>query len=433
MTDLQLDQLIEAVSVAGQIASGAKRAVVAAHTTDRRLALTLSRHKRAGSQTVIRNRTEWSEADDDFLRRQLGTLTLDEIASRLGRSWTAVKIRQTRELHITAPTKQAHVMTSSMAAYGLGLDGHAVVKLIERGLLPGRVWPYKRGRRCLIIDRVALAAFAVNPLNWIYFTPEKINRCGGPRSTRRTQKYDAGLAEWFEKLRALVLRRKALWPDEWWTPRQVGDFHGTTHMMVNNAIHDGRLPAIKWGNWHILRSDAMAIQRIVAWSGKGGTGQDHRYVSPLADAFMVLAMAVGLSGPTVGAMMGQGDRQAEARFGALRRRGRLAWIVRHHKLPVEINRRGELLADWKPLAWRFPRLARAMRRLRAGEDLSRGELLIARSVLSAWAKFFARTKEHQVIVKSLRNVSKRQTHHFREIVRRMRAAGIDPYRKLGTK
>lgn len=425
---MALDQLIESVSVAGQIAAGAKRAVVAAHTTDRRLALTLSRAQRSDGKGAKRNTTVWSQADDDFLRANLGRLTLDEIARRLGRTWAAVKIRQTRELHLTAPTKQPHVLTSNMVAYGLGRDVHAIVKMIERGILPGRKWPYKHGRRCFIVDRVALAAFAVNPLNWIYFDPEQINRSGELRRDTRRQKYDAGIADWFEKLRALVLRRKALWADEWWTPGQVGEYHGTTHMNVNNAIHDGALPAVKWGNWHILRSDAVAVRQIIAWSGKGGTGQDHTYHSPASDAFLVLAAAAGESYGGIGALMGQTDRWVEYRLRTLRRRGRLPWIVRHHKLPVHFNRHGDMLADWKALGSRLPHLVRAMRRLRSGCELAQRELLTVRSVLRTWALFFERNQAQREMARGLKNMGKRQACHFREIVRQLRAMGIDPYR-----
>lgn len=422
---MDLDQLIESAAVTGQLQTGALRAKVAAHTSNRRLALTLKR----GAKVHIKA-DHWSQADDEFLAANWGRLTLEQLAVHFGRSVAALKVRVTRDLRLKAPTKRPEIVTANMAAFGLGIDVHSMVKLIENGIVPGRLFPYQRGRRCFLIERQALAVFATNPLNWIYFRPENIGRSNELRRDRRTQKYDDGICHWFEQLRTLVLRRKALWNDEWWTPKQVGDFHGTTHMNVNNVIHDGLLPAVKWGNWHILRSDAVAIKRIIAWSGKGGPAQDHTYHSPAADAFMVLAAAVGESSRAIEAMQGCAFRNIEYRLRRLGRLGRLPWIGRHQHLPILFNRRGEMLADWKPLAWRFPVLARAMRRLRAGCELDQSELMTVRGVLCAWSRFFARTKAQRAIARGLKILGVRQTRHFREIVRQMRATGIDPYRKL---
>lgn len=93
----------------------------------------------------------------------------------------------------------------------------------------------------------ALVRFAVNPENWIYFKPEHVKD---------------------PYLKRLIQMRRARWPDEWWRIGQVAAYYGVSVVAVNKCIHDGRLPATRWGNWWIKRSDATTLKIL---PGAGST------------------------------------------------------------------------------------------------------------------------------------------------------------------
>jgi len=109
-----------------------------------------------------------------------------------------------------------------------------------------------------------LERFAVKSEHWILFRPDRVR--------------DPALA----RLVTLAVER---WGDEWLTPGQVAEIHN-----VNRHIRAGKLPAVKWGNWRIRRSDA---ERVYFPKGRG-TGHELDW-SEEGDAFLVLARAVGLS------------------------------------------------------------------------------------------------------------------------------------------
>lgn len=428
MTTAELDFLIESAAVAGQIAAGANRSVVASRSTNRRLALVAM-----SSQQKKKRGLAWTQADDDFLRAHHGQMPEDEIAHQLGRTPEAVHLRRERGLRLPAPSKGPNVFSLEQVATGLGRDSHYTARLVNRGFMPARELPFMRrgrtGRRVRVIDRLEIIRFCVNPLHWMMFDPEQLGRLPAHTRGGHVGHFDPA---WWARLRSLVLRRRAGWDDEWWSPGQVANYLSMSISGVNKAIRQGRLPAVRWGNWWVLRSDATRPGlKLMAWSGKGGAGQDHMFTSPEADAFIVLAAAVGLPHVATAALMKREPKWVAYRLHTLKSRGRLAWIVRAHKLPVIFNRTGHMLADWKKLKQRFPHLAHAMAGLRRGEELSQKELLTVRAVLFAWARFFARAKAQQRLACNLGTFGNRRAKHFLERYRQLRAAGIDPYQKLG--
>jgi len=384
-----LDALVEAAAVAGQIASGRSPAWVAAQSgpAGRRGAVVLAPSSRSAPRAA-----PWTTREDEFLRAHLGVLSEDDIARHLGRTRMAVHLRWSRDLKLPAPSKHPTIVTGQKIAQMLSVDGHAVTRWIDRGILPGRRLPGERTIR--VVDRRVLTRWVVNPANWIYFNPRRVRD---------------------RRLRRLIALARKRWGDEWWTPGQVARHHGVDHRAVNSAIRDGRLPAVKWGNWHILRSDAIQMRfhqkgdPILKWSEAG-------------DAFLVLASAVGLPPGAIAAMMGWTDKRVLYRLSILRRARRIAGLVRKYHLRVQyLPRTGELFADWKDYRDRFPRLARAMEKLVTGQ-LNQVERSIARSVLARWARRSGR----QEIDRSLRGGHGISQARLRQAYHRLRAAGVDP-------
>ncbi len=420
-----LDALVEAAAVHGQLAAGADPAVVAARTNNKRLVVVAARGNERGRSL------KWTESEDDYLRRNLGRLSEEEMGRVLGRTALAVRLRWKRDLHLTPPSKAPDILTGNQVANGLGIDSHTIIKLMDRGIIPARFLPFtcegRMVRQVRVIDRLTLLRWVVNPLHWIYFKFENIGR---GTAARGAHKYIADRVFW-QRVRDLVQRRRELWNDAWWTPSQVEDWHGNARGMANQAIHDGRLPAVRWGNWWVLRSDATRPGfQLTAWHGKGGAGQSRVIPTPAAQAFVVLAAAAGLTAASIGPMMHAPAKSVDFWLRKTRRAGRLPWIVRTHHLPVRFNHAGDMLADWKELRRRFPRAARAMDRLRRRERLSPRELLIVRGVLQAWAQFHARTPDQRAIAVSLRTLGRRQACHFHDLLGVLRRAGMDPFRRL---
>jgi len=209
----------------------------------------------------------WTAEEDAFLEANLGWLSEAEIAERLGRSVNAVHLRWFRDLKLPAPSRHPDIVTANQVAAMLGVDGHSIIKLINRGLLPARTLPGDRNIR--VIRRITLHRWVINPDHWPYFRPWQ-KTIPDPH------------------LRRLVTLKMARWDDEWWTPGQVAEYHGlTSSNVINRRILNGDLPAIRWGNWWIKRSDALGQ---IFFVGKGSAG----YVwSPRADAYLLAARAAG--------------------------------------------------------------------------------------------------------------------------------------------
>jgi len=98
-------------------------------------------------------------------------------------------------------------------------------------------------------------------------------------------------------LQRLVQLAQSRWPDTWWTIGQVDAYHGTDSNAINNRIKRGTLPAARWGNWWIKRSDALKLH---LWLGKGYSCKEW---SPAADCYILRAHASGLNDSEIGYRM----------------------------------------------------------------------------------------------------------------------------------
>jgi hypothetical protein len=114
---------------------------------------------------------------------------------------------------------------------------------------------------------------------------------------------------------------------------------------------------VQWGNWWVKRSDATR-PGLRFYKGKGGTTFEQSG-TPAGDAFIVLAVATGVPYSHISRMVGRGGHTiVQSRYAAIARRGLVPWLIRSYGLPVAL-RGDRIWCDWRPLAHRFPVVARA--------------------------------------------------------------------------
>jgi hypothetical protein len=429
-----LDLAVEAAVVHGQLSAGISPAVLASRASTARLVITEMRafnpHGRAPA---------WTEPEDEFLRQNLGWLAEDEMAGRLGRTPVAVHLRWKRDLRLPAPSKAPDILTANQVAEGLGVDLHIVAHWIDSGLLPGRRLPNNRVMR--VVRRADLRRWLVQPEHWLYFDPERIDR--GPHR-RAGDFYDE---DFWRSARRLAGLAHAHWGDEWWRARQVADHHGVTASDVQRFIRSGRIAAVQvrnlsgrhadphWAPWFVRRSEATRAD-LVFTRGKGSGHEKPQ--SRAADAFLVLARAVGLSVNAIAAMGYPGGvKNLFYRWAQLERKRLIPGLVREFGLKVVYRpRAGALFADWRDYRDRFPRLARALQRFQAGDELGVRDLCYVRGVLQKWAAWHARTPAQRKFARSLITPRldrgpARRAEHFRALHQQLRAWGAhaDPLRR----
>lgn len=408
MTDLDLDFLIEAAAVHGQLAAGANPSVVAARSSDRRLVIT------AGARGRGRRDPLWTDSEDAYLRANLGVLSEAEMAAHLGRTVNGVHMRWSNYKHMPAPSKDPRVLTANQIAGGLGLDARHVRGWIKRGLLGGRSLP--GGDDTLVVDRVELLRWLTRPESWPHFYPERVD-AELPELYRGGASYDRPF--WAKARRMLDLAR-ARWEDEWLTSRQAADLLGVDVDSIKRWIVMGRLPGAVhlpnldgrgrgatpgWAYWRMRRSHVLALPDKSLANSKP--------LSAGAQAFAVLAAAAGLGAPAVADMMRLPRKYVDHQLRRIQRRGRLAEIAHAHRLPVFVNAAGFAIADWKQLGHRLPALYTAMRRFEAGGELDDAGVHVVQGVLHAWCRFFEC------------RASGRKT-----LLARLHSKGIDPFRPL---
>jgi hypothetical protein len=283
----------------------------------------------------------WTADEDALLRELVGHVHEDEIARRLGRTVGAVHLRWKRDLRLRAPTKRDDVWTALAFCNLIGSEIHIVTHWCDSGLLPSRMMP--GGRRIRLIDRAAATAWLINPDNWVYFDRDKIRD---------------------ERLARLVARRLERWGDDWWTTRQAADYLGCDAKDVMHQIKRGRVPGRRvvnlsgrhvlnsWGNWFVLRSDAM---RLRIPRGKGGPGSFDNW-SDAAQEFMELGAAIGVRWQDLARMQNVGEKTLDMRYRTTAGQRRITTARLHDH------------------AARFPRLARVAAAFARGEDLGLEDL-----------------------------------------------------------
>lgn len=404
-----LNQLIDTAVIQGQLASGRSAPWIAARTGNRRAVAVLSSSQGSRSPQSVRRAADWSKDDDDCLRANLGWLSEVEIARHLGRTVTAVHLRWKRDLKLPAPSKHPDFITTQKIAEALGVDPKAAMRWVDIGLLAGRRLPFN-GRVVRSVRRVTFLRWALDPMHWVYFRPQRVLD---------------------KHLRRLLRLKQKRWSDEWLTPGQVARLHGVTHAAVNSKIHSGEIRGLKWGNWRILRSEATR-PGLRFFTGKGSAGLDW---SEAADAFLILARAVGFSTNAIGRMMGGWPTgRVSYRLRELHRKGMIPRLIRKHGLKVWYQpNTGALLADWKDYRRRFKRLAQAMDRFLAGAPLhGPQDSCYVRGVLHAWASWHARTPQQHRFATRLTTASHSRRGTLQFFVAELRGWGVNPPKYLRT-
>lgn len=242
----------------------------------------------------------WTQAEEDFLRANVGYLTDAEMGQAIGRTAAAVKIRRVRVLGLPGMSRAPHLITARRAADLLGIDMHKTAAWVDMGLLPGWIMAVAgtKYHNIHLIERTALRRWVLNPMNWVYFKPENVRDL---------------------ELRRMLRKRAARWGDEWWTTRQVADYHRVDIKVVNQQIRRGTLPSFRlpvslsgrhpervWSNHFVRKSDAL---RAVFLKGKGAAKKLPRF-TPTADAWILKARdELGMSFVAIGRTMKVGQER----------------------------------------------------------------------------------------------------------------------------
>ena len=349
---LDLDALIEMTVNAAQIEDGVNPRLVMARS---KTAVPVAMLQTDG---VNQRSGVWTEDEETFLRENLGVLSMEEIAAALGRTATAVKIRWTRKGY-HAPSKQPGDIVANKVGKMLGMCVKKVIRLIDMGVMPGRTIPGQRNIH--VVDRFQLLRWCVQPANWIYLKVHRIKD---------------------QRIKRLVEMRQERWDDAWWTTGQVAKYYGlTSTTVINRRIREGHLPAIRWDNWYVLRSDALAQ---TFYKGKGGaTGLDW---SMAGDAFMVLAAAVGIPADYIDMLRNEPKERSWNRLRYLVSKRKVKPLIIGYHLPVQ--QRGKLLfADWRDVRGRFPTLCRTVEKFKDGRALSHIDRQYLRGIMRSWARW----------------------------------------------
>ena len=249
----------------------------------------------------------WSPEDDQFLKEHYQEMTDAELGAVLGRTEIGVSLRLTRDLNLPGRSKVPGLVTAHQAAEMLGIDGHKTAHWVDVGLIPGRNMPGDRVIR--LIEEKALLAWAVNPRKWVYFDWRGVQ--------------DA-------HLRRLCELRAERWGDEWWSTKQVADFHGVTTKDVLRYITKlgriqavqldvslgGRHPGRYWSNWYVKRSEATKPGLVFVCRDDIKSDNDpyQRKFTPAADAWILRAREeLGMTFTQIGLTMKVGKRKYPGR------------------------------------------------------------------------------------------------------------------------
>jgi hypothetical protein len=361
-----IDALIDGAVVAGELDAGINPDIVAAKSSLGPGAIAVLAGKNVEREKKAKE-PRWSREDDQFLCESLGVISEEEISRILGRTVVSIHLRWKRDLCLIAPIKQKHILTVNQLANGLGIDSHSAMKLFDLGILPGYKLP--NDRKIKVVKRITVLRFICNPLNWMYFDPKRVNN--SPLARNRGMKYYD--TEFWSHARKLVLKKKSLWTDKWWRPGQVAKYHGLANSAaVNNAIRRGQLPATRWGNWWILKSNATdPALRFTQ-------GKEKLEVTlkrwPEISAFIVLAEAVGLTCRQIGILMNWDLKRVGYLLCGLHKRRLILGIIKKHGLDIYYNKRtSKTAACWDKHRGRFPYLAKLIESPRLQKGLNRGE------------------------------------------------------------
>ena len=392
-----IDELIADAVIYGEVSTGAPLSWMAARGYDAKAIIS-----HAAGYTPAK-RAGWTDEEEEYLRHNLGWLSEQQMADHLGRTVEGIHIHWEREMRLPAPTRHPDWMPCNQVAIALGIPCvKTITGWIEKfKFLPGR--PLPANRKIVVVHRQDLIRFVVNPKNWLYFKTERVRD---------------------PYIKALIERQRKRWNDDWWTVGQVAAYHGVSLSHINNQIRRGTIPAVDYGNWHVLRSVATD-PRLKFFRGKGAA--ETIPWSDSVDGWILLARAVGLSFPVISKLCAWEKNRADVR---LRRMSKdeIELAIQRTKAKVQYNREtGVLWVDWRQCAHRFPSLVRAIERFHAGLPLTEAHRNLLSGVLWSWAQWHADTPERARYAKRLtwHNVVTRDT--IQRILDELRAWGLDVF------
>jgi len=293
MTDMDL--AIDAIIGAAQLHSGQPAGWLQAKNEAIRPAM-----GRFGGRMPV-----WTEEEIAYVRDHTGEMSYADIAAALGRSEQAVHIVVVRR-GLPAARKQPGWLTGNQVCHLLGLESHSVPAWIDNGILPGEYLPFDKVERRVKWD--VLKRWITRPEHWPYLKVDRI------RSAH---------------LRRLVCLAQERWGDEWWTSRQVADFHHTDPKHIEQMRRRGlitgaiRCPFIggrhadTWAYWFYRKS---VVLKLRIYHGKG---RAHAYNWPAeADEFLMRCRAEGKPHKQIARMMNWTHKRVAFRFSTLVKLGR---------------------------------------------------------------------------------------------------------------
>jgi hypothetical protein len=372
MTQSTLAALIEESALYGALTAGAPPAWLAQTTNAAGDAIAILSNSVTANPTP--HRPVWTATEDAFVRDNYRSMTDAELAATLGRSVNAVKIRRERWLRLSSRSRRDDYLSARDVGKILGTGcAKTVAKLIDRGLLKGGTHALEA--KIYAVSRHDLTRFALNPRNWIYFHPDRVT---DPTLSRQ------------------ITLRRARWNDEWWSVSQVAAYHGCHIHTVSHFIATGVIPAARWGNHWVLRSDATRAPIV---SGKGNIS----IWTSRADAALIYARGTGLSWGDITRLTGNDNPDARLKY--LWDKDRLLECVHTHRLGnsgLHIDPACRLLYVPYPHArGRFPFLDRAVDRFRAGQSLTPTQARALLGIMAAYAAWRAVTPDQHALAKRL--------------------------------
>ena len=353
---------------------------------------------------------EWRPDELAFLEINLGKMSEYEISQQLpGRSKNAVHIMRERS-HLPAPTKAPGWRSANRWREPLGLpDQRTIIGWIERGLVAGRVTEVLGGRRICMINDASMRAFVLNPQNWVYFNTERVRD---------------------RELKRMIEKQRRRWGDEWLTNRQAADLlaarwgRPVDSKDVLRYIKLGRLDGKHlvnkdgrqqvnetpgWSFWMVRRSQVEALMFHDYGTAVSGW-------TDAADAFLVLAKAVGLSSLRIGRLMKKSHSLVEQRWKRLWELDKVDELARRWGPDVRVVG-GNVAVDWRKFRQHFPCIEKAARRYKAGSP-QEDDLFLLSTILRAQA--YASGKDPG----AKRNGS---TKCVSRIAQALRDQGLQPY------
>jgi excisionase family DNA binding protein len=182
-----------------------------------------------------RRRTTWTPERvfrlDELIRQGRSDA---QIGRALGASANAVNLARKRR-HL--PPRRVVILSARAVARQLGVGcAKTVVAWRARGWIRARRGQWVGANRMWYFTEEAVWDFVANPAAWHAWDPARIP--------------EAALREL-----ALAVRGGTAYL----TPGEVAERYFVSHMAVNDWIHRGVLPAVRWGNWRIREADLIGF------------------------------------------------------------------------------------------------------------------------------------------------------------------------------